>query len=377
MNSNENIWQPNAASEYLAALDEYKDAVLQLVPGLSRRVLDDRSVHPVDALALGYFLEYYAREAVVLDSGTFIGTSAFFFASHPKVSRVICVEQKPSLYEELTASTEDRRQVPDFELPEDIRAFDLIRAALAEFGEERAKIDLREGDMENTRPGAEDVSLGDPAEVEMPVMDAKADELLVAFVDGHNGREDVRTDLEKIFDRNPDAVAFVGGCRHVRGPFVQAGVVDFVERTSGEYHFRLIGDLGPGLAVSNLGIIYPDSAATEIRKTLAGVAQTFSRRLDPLRLLNREEELIAIVNRTNQELTQARQQLQQNSKLKEKNSRLKRDNDRLNERISQLERKNSQLIAHRSSRRYKLADVFAGGALRIPLARDLLRWGRR
>lgn len=377
MNLDESIWQPNAAGEYLAALDEYKDAVLRLIPSLSRSVLDDRSVHPVDVLALGYFLEYYAREAVVLDSGVFIGTSAFFFASHPKVSHVICVDQKLSLSDGLAANSEARSETPDFELPEDVRAFDLVRAALAEFGEERGKIELREVVMGNARAGAGDVSAGDAAKVEVPVVDSTAGATLVAFVAGHNSREGVRADLEKIFDRNPHAVAFVDGCRHARGPFVQAGVVDFVERTSGEYHFQLIGDLGPGLAASNLGIVYPNPTAAEMRKTLADVAQTFSRRLDPLRLLNREEELAAIVSRTNQELAQARQQLQQNSQLKEQNSRLKGDNDRLNESVSRLEQKNSQLIAHNSSRRYKLADALAGRALRVPLARDLLQRGRR
>lgn len=345
MSFDESIWQPNAASEYLAALDKYKDAALRLVPGLSRRVLNDHSMHPVDALTLGYFLEYCGREAVVLDSGAFIGVSAFFFASHPKVSRVICVDQ---------------RQTPDSKLPEGFKTFDLLHAALAGFGEEREKIELHEGAIGDAQAGAGETSSGDPAKVEV----------LVAFVDGHGNREGVRADLEKIFDRNPRAVAFVGGCRHARGPFVQAGVVDFLGRTSSEYHFQLIGDLGPGLAASSLGIIYPDPSATETRKALSSVAQTFSRRLDPLRLLNREEELAAIVSRTNQELAQARRQLQQNSRLKE-------DNDRLKERISQLEQKNSQLIAHNSSRRYKLADALADGALRVPLARDLLQGGRR
>lgn len=370
MRLEENTWQPNAAGEYLAALGEYKDAVLRLFPGLSRRVLDRCSMPPVDALALGYFLEHYSHEAVVLESGTSVGTSAFFFASHPKVSRVICVGQNLSLSDELAANPDAWSETPDFELPEDVRAFDVARAALAELGEEHEKIELREGVVGSARVEAGETSPNDPAKLEVPVVDSAEGASLVAFVDGRHGREGVRADLEEIFDRNPRAIAFLNGCRHARGPFVQAGVVDFVERAPGEYHFQLIGDLGPGLATSNLGLAYPDSTATGTRKALADVGQTFSQRLDPLRLLNREEELIATVSRTNQELVQARRQLQ-------RSSRIKKNNDRLKERNSWLEQENSQLTALYSSRRYKLADALVGGALRIPVAGDLLQRGRR
>ena len=222
----------------------------------------------------------------------------------------------------------------------------------------------------------------------------------MAFVDGLHTREGVLADLEAIFDRNPSATVFLDDCRHAWGPFVQAGAVDFMERVSGEYHFQLVGDLGPGLARSNLGIVYPDSNAAETRKTLADVGHVFSRRLDPLRLLSREEELISTVNRTNQKLVQARRQSrrndrikERNSQIKERNSRLKKDNERLkknNERLEEnngqlkenngrleernswLEQKNSQLTVHNHSRRYRLADALVGGVLRIPGLKGLL-----
>ncbi len=370
MSLDENTWQPNAAGEYLAALGEYKDAVLRLFPGLSRHVLDRCSMPPVDALALGYFLEHYSREAVVLESGASIGTSAFFFASHPKVSRVICVSQNLSLSDELAADPDAWSETPDFELLEDVGAFDVVRAVLAELGAEQEKIELREGVVGSAQVEAGETSPSDTAKIEIPVVDSAKGASLVAFVNGHHGREGVRADLEEIFDRNPHAIAFLGDYRRARGPFVQAGIVDFMEQASDEYHFQLVGDLGPGLAVSNLGIVYPDSTAAGTRKALVDVGQTFSQRLDLLRLLNREEELIATVSRINQELAQARRQLQHSSRLKEKNGRLK-------ERNSWLEQENSQLIAHNSSRRYKLADALVGGALRVPVAGDLLQRRRR
>ena len=55
-----------------------------------------------------------------------------------------------------------------------------------------------------------------------------------------------------------------------------------MEQIEGEYHFSLFGDLGPGLAKSSLGIIYPKSVANETEKALTEVSETFSQRLDPL-----------------------------------------------------------------------------------------------
>ena len=70
-----------------------------------------------------------------------------------------------------------------------------------------------------------------------------------------------------------------------------------MEGAQEEYGFRLLGDLSPGTATSNLGIVYPGSTAPRVHRALTEFAELFTERLDPLRLLRREEELIAIVNR--------------------------------------------------------------------------------
>jgi predicted O-methyltransferase YrrM len=103
-----NHWEPTDASKYLAALDEYKDTVVQLFPGLKMRILDNRSIHPVDAMIVGFLLEYHPRKAVVLEIGSFVGASTFCFASHPKVSRVISVDPNPMISDELVANSDVR-----------------------------------------------------------------------------------------------------------------------------------------------------------------------------------------------------------------------------------------------------------------------------
>jgi hypothetical protein len=68
----------------LELLDKYKGLVVQLFPALPRHYVDEWAISKADAFALGYFLECYLREVVVLDIGTFVGISAHFFASQPR-----------------------------------------------------------------------------------------------------------------------------------------------------------------------------------------------------------------------------------------------------------------------------------------------------
>jgi hypothetical protein len=118
---------------------------------------------------------------------------------------------------------------------------------------------------------------------------------LIAILDGLHTREGVKADLDALFESHPHAVAILHDCRIVWGPFVQAGVVSFLEDADEHYHFKLFGDLGPGTATSNLGIVYPDVDAVEVRRTLREFGNLFSERLDPFRLLQREAELVRVV----------------------------------------------------------------------------------
>ena len=330
-----NPCQPHSASRYLARMDEYKNAVYRLFPAVPRRVVDRWSIFPIDTLIIGYFLECYPRRVVALDIGTFVGTSAFCLASHPKVSKVISVDPNPAIASELIDKSDAWDKSVDLETLKNLRVLDVAHAALAEFADEREKIQLHEGVVGSTQIGVKGEPLEGLMRVDVPVVDPLEEAGLVALVDGLHTREGVQADLTAIFDRNPRAIVLLDDCRHAWGPFVQAGVVDFMEQVAGEYHFRLIGNLGPGLATSNLGLVYPDSAATETTKALDEVKRMFSQQLDPLRLLNREEELVSIINRTNQEFDQVRKNM---NELEERYIELKAQ-------ASRLEKRNAQLVA--------------------------------
>lgn len=371
------LWRPDRAGRYFARLDEYKDTVARLFPELPKKsVVDNWSIFPVDALMLGLFLEIYPRNVSALDVGTFIGTSAFCFASHPKVSEVTSVDPNPTVLDELADKSDAWHRRHDLEPLKNLKVLDVARAALAEFPEEQDKIRLCEGVVGSTQIGL-DGKTTDSGKVEVPNLDPSEGTGLIAMVDGLHTRGGVRADLEAIFGQSPHAVVFLDDCRHRWGPFVQAGVVDFMEQAGDEYHFRLVGDFGPGLATSNLGLFYPESLAGEMKKIIAELGEVFSRRLDPLRLLRREEDLIAVVNRTNGELAQARQNKSRleasNNQLRTKISQLEKRDSKRKDQISSLKKQNAQLVAHYSSRRYKIADAAAKSALRIPGLDDVLR----
>ncbi len=344
----------NGATEYTRRFDEYKDTVSRLFPALPRDYVDTWSISNVDALVLGHFLKCYPRKVIVLDIGTFIGVSAFHLASQPEVLRVISVDPNPTIADEINDKSEVLGRNIDPEPLRGLRVLDIAEAALAEFGDEQQKISFQVGTVGSSQVGIRQGSVNSLEKVEIPAPDSSDNASLLAFVDGLHSREGVRADLEAVFDKNPHAVAILDDCRRAWGAFVQAGVVDFMERSEQRYHFRLFGDLGPGLATSKLGIVYPDTDADETGRSLAELSELFSERLDLLRLLHREEELVGIANEFDRELKQTRAQLEE---VKKRNS--------------QLQERNSQLTTHYSSRRYRLADILTENALQVPGIRKL------
>lgn len=334
----------NPTSDYLEPIGAYKDAVSRSFPELPRVALDNCSMFPVDALALGYFLEHYPSDVTALEVGAFVGVSAFFLASHPKVTDVLSVDPNLPIAEELTANSNVWRGKFDLEELEEVKAFDIARRTLEEFDLQRQKIQLLEGVVGTNQVGAKGKTVDDLEVLEVPELEPGK---LIGIVDGLHTKDGVRRDLEAIFDRNPHAIAFLDDCRHRWGPLVQAGAVEFMEQAETEYRFRMLGDISTGLASSNFGILYPVSAEQEISGTLSEVGDIFSERLDPLRLLAREEELITIVNEVRQERDQNKQLVQQ----------LKRDVDHLRN--------------HYASQRYKLADSVIGNAIKIPAVKNL------
>jgi hypothetical protein len=326
-------------------LEEYKDTISRLFPSLPRDLVEARSIRDVDALVLALFVQCYPHGLSVLEVRTFFGVSTFHFASQPSVSRVLGVD--PELPEDGEAGQTPKTLEPEgaTEPLQELNVLDVARAALAEFAEESAKVQLRTGDVSiawsHLRGDAPEGS------EKMPAHELSDEQALLAFVNGVPKREVVEADLRAIFDANPRAIAILDHCRGVGGPFVQAGIADFMERSLGEYHFRLFGDLSTGIATSNLGIVYPDADYAEVQRSLAELGHLFSERLDPLWLASREQEMIGIVNTYKDEAASLRGQLQdligEHQLLAERNTELQKRVSQLEKRKSQLEERNATL----------------------------------
>jgi hypothetical protein len=320
-------------------LDEYKQAVSRLFPSLPRDLVDARSIRDVDALVLALFLRCYPHELSVLEVGTLFGVSTFHFASQPSVSRVLGVDPSPT--EDEKANETSRTLGSEGEPPKGLRLIDVARAALDEFADASAKVELRTGDVSSVLTNHR----GDTPEdsEEKPAQEISEDQGLLAFVNGARTRAAVDADLQAIFEAHPGAIAVLDHCRGAGGPFVQAGIAGFMERSQGEYHFRLFGDLSSGMATSNLGIVYPDVLYAEVQGCLAELGHLFSERLDPLWLASREQELIGIVNTYKIEAASLSGQLQEFSG---EHQLLADHNTDLQKRISQLEKRKTQLEVH-------------------------------
>jgi predicted nuclease with TOPRIM domain len=325
-------------------LDEYKETVSRLFPSLPRDLVDARSIRDVDALVLALFLQCYPHEPSVLDVGTFFGVSTFHLASQPSVLRVLGVDPELPKDGKTGETSESLSSEGGPEPLEGLRAIDVARAALAEFADEGAKVELRTGDVGSvwtnhsgsTPEGAEDV----------PAHGLSDDQPLLAFVHGARTREAVGADLQAIFEANPRAIAILDHCRGARGAFVQAGIASFMEGSQGQYHFGLFGDLNSGMATSNLGIVYSELDSAEVQNCLKELGHLFSERLDPLWLASREQELIGIVNTYRDEAANLSGQLQD---LSGEHQLLADHNTELQKRISQLEKRKAQLEERNAS----------------------------
>lgn len=337
-------------AEYLWNARDYKARVSTLYPKIPHQLLQNCSIFSVDTLVVGYFLEEFDRELTVYEIGSFVGVSSYLFATHGKVSKLVCVDPNPRIADEAVANSAWTKKL-DLESLGDLRVFDVAREAFASLDEQALdRVEFREGVVGSERLGARTERKWQSERIEIPQVGDSGDGLL-AYVDGLHTREGVREDLKAVFERNPNAIAILDDCRHAWGAFVQAGVVDFIEQhESGyEYTFRLFADLGPGVATSNLGLIYRSTRAQEVNAALRGVASKFSQRLDPLQLLIRENELIVEVNRRVNDVSYVQQQ----------NSQLHRDNKFL---VKTLQRRSHQA-----------AEALATSAQKIPGIRNLIR----
>ena len=344
---------PGAERGYLAPLQEYKETALKLFPELDRRTLDECSISPADALFLGYFLEHGPDGATALEIGPDTGAAALCLVRHPRVSRVVNVNPNPPVTEELDARLEDRFGGDSGRL-EDLGTMDVARAVVGECPEESEKAGFFEGG--GLAEALESLSYTDGGG-------------LVVLLEGMRSREEVERSLSTVFDSAPRAIVLVDGCRGSWGLFVQAGVAGFVERANDEYRFRPAGDLGPALAGANFGLLYPESAAAGVEKTLKAVGREFSLKLDPLRLLDREEELMNTVSKVNRQLTRV---AGQNAQLERRVERIQNRIPRLEARIERLKSRNARLISQYSRIRYRAANTAAEGLLKLPGTKELL-----
>src|ERR687897_803782 len=343
--------------DHTRRLEEYKETLSRLFPSLPRETVDARSIRDVDALVLALFLRCYPHEVNVLEVGTCYGVSTFHIASQPSVVKVVGVNPD-------SLESEQAREAPDTpdpeagpESPQGPNKIDVARAALAEFTEEGAKVQLRTGALSSAWTEQRgDSPNGSEKE---PAQDLPEGEPLLAFVGGARTREAVQADLQAIFEARPRAIAIIDRLRGAEGPFVQAGIAGFLEGAPGEYHFKLLADLTTGLATSNLGIVYPDSDAAEVQGCLEELGRLFSERLDPLWLAAREQDLIGHVNTFKDEANALSERLQD---LSDEHRLLTNDNKALQKRISQLEKRKAQLEERTAGLRKEKNDLQKRGS---------------
>lgn len=315
-------WRDDGLLWYSRALDRYRETIAGSIP--DERV-GARTPSRADALALGLLLERLQAPVQVLDLGEPHGPTTTYFATHPAVDKIVCV---------------DGSQMPHAEADRSA-----IERSLSGNPHSSAEIEFHD---------------------EIPTVEPPWEGTLISYIDRYRTSKVVREDLQAAFRASPSAIAVVPGCRGRGGPHVQAGIVSFLEETGSEFELRLVGDLTPGLAVSGLGIVYPARLRDATEQALRRTAGMFSERLDPLSQLEREQELIEAANgfrddleRSQKELAEAQQRLRE-----------------LEQKRRALRRKNSQLREHYSSRRYRLADLLAENLLPQAVIRRLLR-GRR
>jgi hypothetical protein len=285
------------------ALRSYISVVHTICPGVPLEILNVWTLAPVDALTLSELLSSVGRPVTVFDIGTFVGGSAFVFACHPSTTRVVSIDPNPLVADEIN----EKRDVLGtwVETIEDgeQRVQDIAALALRSFPEVAARIELQRGHL--GAPSAL-VSAEATERVPLPPPDGGASRLVV-FVDGGHTAEAVYSDLTAIFEERPDAIAVLDDCRYAWGPFVQAGVARFLgERAArgDEHRFRLIIDLAPSLGRANLGVVYKASDGG-VEDILQSFARRFSKRIDLLRLLAREDELVQLQNETMESLQRA------------------------------------------------------------------------
>jgi hypothetical protein len=271
-------------------LDAYIEQLVVECPGLPEPTLRTWSISATDAVLVHEVLDSFTEPVDVLDVGTFLGVSAFLFASHPMVERVITIDPNPYIADEINDKQDELAAYVDPTSLRGIRVHDVARATLARFPDVAGKIEIFEGVLSGPTGGTSGATI-DRFDISN-LKPSESNNRLVALIDGLHTSDAVHGDLGALLSARPDAMALIDDCRYYWGPFVQAGVARFIGENPGRFDFRLFADLSTALAGSQLAVLYA-SDDDSFPRSLGQVVSSLSETLDPLQMLEREQEVVA------------------------------------------------------------------------------------
>jgi hypothetical protein len=264
------------------ALDGYFEQLVLECPGLPEPTLRTWSISASDSVLVYEMLDAFTEPVDVLDIGTFLGASAFLFASHPMVRRVITVDPNPPIADEINEKQDELAAYVNPESLEGTRVHDVAKAALRRFPKEASKIEFFEGVVSG--PADETIERFDVSSL--------TSNKLIALVDGLHTADGVYGDLEAVLSARPDALVLLDDCRYFWGPFVLSGVARYLEENPGKFHLRLFADLSHSLAASQLAVLFASQDET-LPTEVGSVVASLSEMLDPLLILEREQQVVA------------------------------------------------------------------------------------
>jgi hypothetical protein len=275
----------DSVTHRLTQVEDYKDEVTRIVGTVPRETIELWSIFRDDALALSCFLDSLAETVAVLDVGTFVGVSAFLFASHPSVRQVLTVDPNPLVQDEIrttgeTAGLQIAPEVLDSRQP--LRVQEVARAVLETFPDARERIRFEEGVISGSDASVRKVAVPDHS--------ACGADRLIVFLDGLHTSSAVFSDLTTVLRASPHAIVFLDDCRYYWGPFVQAGVARFLD-THPEYDFKLICDSSSIVGTCTLGIVCHVDVRRTVEDAIQGVIKTVGATYGTLSAVDRVPEL--------------------------------------------------------------------------------------
>lgn len=344
---------PADARTRLARFDDYQAAAADLFPALPRNLIDLWSLTPDDAMALSCFFDCWHRRTAVIEIGSFIGASAFFFGQQPGVEHVLSIDPNPLVAVEINDKKESIGSSVSPEALDGVRVFDIANRVLAASPDTKATIEFVEGVAAS--PEDETLSSGNFRTVAIPAAGALDIDETIGFVDGLHTASGVEADLTALARANPFGLIFLDDCRNYWGPFVQSGVAHFLEKFP--HRFRLLCDVHPSLSSSTLGLVYPHARTDEIETLLNRIGVYVEERYVSVVPSDRETDARTMIRSLQEKLAASR----------EAQARLKREAAALSALIAQHE---AALLAIQSTRSWRFMSAFYRVAVTLRLRRS-------